>query len=191
MISVATVRAIALALPGVVEKKGSPIEFCVGNEVLARVDAKAKTVEIAGVPEAIAFGRVYKFQIETLLGKAWKERAPRDVVAARTSKSRSSGLTADKVRRFALALPNTRESSHFGGFPDFRVDGKIFATLDKEGTHSVLMGLTEARMNEIYSRGPRTYRIVGAGLRVLFETARVAAFKRLLHEAYEATRTRR
>ena len=33
----------------------------------------------------------------------------------------------DLVRRLALALPQTEESSHFGT-PDFRVRGRIFAT---------------------------------------------------------------
>ena len=37
-------------------------------------------------------------------------------------------MTPDDVRRLALALPETCESAHFGR-PDFRVRGKVFATL--------------------------------------------------------------
>ena len=37
-------------------------------------------------------------------------------------------MTADDFRRFALSHPDTLESSHMG-HPDFRVRGKIFATL--------------------------------------------------------------
>ncbi len=37
-------------------------------------------------------------------------------------------MTADDFRRFALSHPDTLESSHMG-HPDFRVHGKIFATL--------------------------------------------------------------
>lgn len=40
----------------------------------------------------------------------------------------SPGSAADLYRRLALALPGAVESSHIGG-PDFRVNGKIFATL--------------------------------------------------------------
>jgi hypothetical protein len=50
MITVATIRKIALALPGLVVKKGAPLEFRIGRKVLARVDIVAKTVKIAGVP---------------------------------------------------------------------------------------------------------------------------------------------
>ena len=37
-------------------------------------------------------------------------------------------MTADEFRRLALSLPETTEQSHMG-HPDFRVGGKIFATL--------------------------------------------------------------
>jgi hypothetical protein len=48
-------------------------------------------------------------------------------------------VTAAGFRRLALALPEAVEGSHFGN-PDFRVGGKIFATLSlqKEG-YGVLM----------------------------------------------------
>ena len=38
-------------------------------------------------------------------------------------------MTAADFRRIALSLPESTESSHMG-HPDFRVGGKIFATLD-------------------------------------------------------------
>lgn len=37
-------------------------------------------------------------------------------------------MTPEDFRRNALSLPETAEGSHFGN-PDFRVNGKIFATL--------------------------------------------------------------
>ena len=37
-------------------------------------------------------------------------------------------MTAEEFRRIALALPGTEEVGHMG-HPDFRVGGKIFATL--------------------------------------------------------------
>jgi len=37
-------------------------------------------------------------------------------------------MTADDFRRIALSLPGTEEGSHFGAM-DFRVGGRIFATL--------------------------------------------------------------
>ncbi len=37
-------------------------------------------------------------------------------------------MTAEEFRNLALSLPETREAAHMG-HPDFRVRGKIFATL--------------------------------------------------------------
>ena len=41
-------------------------------------------------------------------------------------------MTADDFRRLALELPETTQSAHMG-HPDFRVDGRIFATLTAAG----------------------------------------------------------
>jgi hypothetical protein len=41
---------------------------------------------------------------------------------------RSEVATTDTFRRIALSLPETSESAHMA-HPDFRVRGKIFATL--------------------------------------------------------------
>ena len=38
-------------------------------------------------------------------------------------------MTTDDFRRLALSFPDTQESAHMN-HPDFRVNGKIFATLD-------------------------------------------------------------
>jgi hypothetical protein len=38
-------------------------------------------------------------------------------------------MTADEFRKLALSFPDTSEESHMG-HPDFRVRGKIFATLN-------------------------------------------------------------
>jgi hypothetical protein len=41
-------------------------------------------------------------------------------------------MTADEFRRLALSLPEASEAEHMG-HPDFRVGGKIFATLGPDG----------------------------------------------------------
>ena len=46
-------------------------------------------------------------------------------------------ITPTQVRKLALALPETFESSHFAR-PDFRVHNKIFATLPGDGRTVVL-----------------------------------------------------
>ena len=42
------------------------------------------------------------------------------------------GVSVDGFRKLALALPETGESAHMG-HPDFRVHGRIFATLHPDG----------------------------------------------------------
>ena len=39
-------------------------------------------------------------------------------------------MTANEFRSLALTLPGAVESAHMG-HPDFRIDGRIFATLGK------------------------------------------------------------
>jgi hypothetical protein len=41
-------------------------------------------------------------------------------------------MTAEEFREMALSLPETSEAAHMG-HPDFRVGGKIFATISPAG----------------------------------------------------------
>ena len=50
-------------------------------------------------------------------------------------------MTADQFRAIALSLPDTAESSHMD-HPDFRVHGKIFATLGYPSREWGVVGLT-------------------------------------------------
>src|SRR5437667_9793363 len=50
-------------------------------------------------------------------------------------------MTADDFRQLALSLPETAESAHMN-HPDFRVKGKIFATLGPAGTDWGMVKLT-------------------------------------------------
>ncbi|HTV08231.1 MAG TPA: MmcQ/YjbR family DNA-binding protein [Candidatus Aquilonibacter sp.] len=45
-----------------------------------------------------------------------------------TGETKKAGESSAAYRRLALALPQAVESSHMGS-PDFRIDGRIFATL--------------------------------------------------------------
>jgi hypothetical protein len=77
-------------------------------------------------------------------------------------------VTAADFRRIALALPEAVEASHFGQ-PDFRVGGKIFATLalESEGYGVLLLtpeqqaGMVEDEP-EIFSPVPKGWGRMGA-----------------------------
>jgi|SRR6478672_11321768 hypothetical protein len=64
-------------------------------------------------------------------------------------------MTEDAYRRIALGLPEAVEAAHMG-HPDFRVNGRIFATIH----HSHLTGtvmLTPEQQKEFLERCPRAF----------------------------------
>lgn len=65
------------------------------------------------------------------------------------------GLCAADVRALALALPDTLEGAHMG-HSDFRVAGKIFATLVRDETVAVVM-LTPAQQAAVLRRAPAVF----------------------------------
>ena len=71
-------------------------------------------------------------------------------------------MTAAQFREIALSFPETVEASHMG-HPDFRVGGKIFATLGypNEG-HGVLL-LSPEEQRELISQHPEMFESVPGG----------------------------
>jgi len=64
-------------------------------------------------------------------------------------------MTLDEFRTLALALPEAIESAHFD-HPDFRVSGKIFATLQPEHGRAVVK-LPLDEMLSLTELDPRTF----------------------------------
>jgi hypothetical protein len=71
-------------------------------------------------------------------------------------------MDAEDFRRIALSLPGAEESSHMGA-PDFRVGGRIFATLasQKQGYGNLMLTLEHqaAFVNEL----PEVFRPIAGG----------------------------
>jgi hypothetical protein len=88
-------------------------------------------------------------------------------------------LTAAQFRRLALNLPSATESSHMN-HPDFRVAGKIFATLGPQETWGMVK-LTPQQQTEFIQNHPQAFEpISGAwgrrgATKVLLKTATKAA----------------
>jgi len=71
-------------------------------------------------------------------------------------------MTAAEFRRMALSLPDAIEASHMG-HPDFRVGGKIFATLGYP-RRAVGMGALTPEQQELFVRSePKTFTPVPGG----------------------------
>lgn len=57
-----------------------------------------------------------------------------------------SNMNADEFREIALSFPETEEKSHMN-HPDFRVGGKIFATLNEDQTSGMAKLTPEQQQN--------------------------------------------
>lgn len=71
-------------------------------------------------------------------------------------------MTEDEFRRIALSLPEATESAHMG-HPDFRVRGKIFATLGYDSTGWCMVKLTTEQQEAFVHMDSRTFAPVKGG----------------------------
>jgi hypothetical protein len=65
-------------------------------------------------------------------------------------------MTPAAFRKLALSLPNVVEQAHMG-HPDFRVDGKIFATLDYPRPGWAAVGLAPFDQDHFVRTHPRAF----------------------------------
>lgn len=99
-------------------------------------------------------------------------------------------MTAAEFRRLALSLPDAIEAAHMG-HPDFRVGGKIFATLGYPGRTFAMVALTPEQQELFVRTEPKTFTPVPGGwgrqgsTHVLLRTARTAAVREALTVAYD------
>jgi hypothetical protein len=71
-------------------------------------------------------------------------------------------VTVAVFRRMALALPEAVEEAHMG-HPDFRVNGKIFATLGYPDGQWAMVKLTPEQQTAFVESAPRTFAPVKGG----------------------------
>jgi hypothetical protein len=65
-------------------------------------------------------------------------------------------MTAEEFRTIALSLPETVEAAHMG-HPDFRVGGKIFATLSPPGQGWAMVKLTPEQQESFIQAEPKVF----------------------------------
>jgi hypothetical protein len=93
-------------------------------------------------------------------------------------------LTADAFRRMALSLPDVAEEAHMG-HPDFRVRGRIFATLGAPDEAWGMVKLTPEQQYAFVESAPEVFTPVkgGWGLRGATNVRLRAASARTLRPA--------
>ncbi len=97
-------------------------------------------------------------------------------------------MTSADFRKMALAMPDAVEKEHMD-HPDFRVEGRIFATLHKDGLWGVVM-LTPRQQAEFVKLAPNTF-VPASGAwgrkgctQVLLKRARKAALQKAIRLAW-------
>src|SRR5688500_19890303 len=76
--------------------------------------------------------------------------------------ARGVTVTTEEFRNLAMSLPEASESAHMG-HPDFRVRGKIFATLGRPDEGWGMVKLTPAQQADVVAREPRLFQPVPGG----------------------------
>jgi len=71
-------------------------------------------------------------------------------------------MTSDTFRRLALTMPETLEVGHMG-HPDFRVGGKIFATLGSPDERWAMVKLTPEQQEAFVAADPAVFAPVQGG----------------------------
>ena len=99
-------------------------------------------------------------------------------------------MTPADFRRIALSFPHAEESSHMGS-PDFRVGGRIFATLAHEAKGYGNLMLTLTQQAEFVAEAPEVFLPVAGGwgrngaTHIRLATADEATLTGALHAAYK------
>src|SRR5437870_12757941 len=70
-------------------------------------------------------------------------------------------MTADEFRALALELPGAVEDAHMG-HPDFRINGRIFATLGPKPDHAMVKLLLDAQQGYLDDHSAAFQPIAGA-----------------------------
>ncbi len=100
-------------------------------------------------------------------------------------------MTAAVFRRLARALPGVEEKSHMN-HPDFRVGGRIFATLDYPESGWAAVMLTREDQEFLVARNPQAFQPVKGkwgeqgATNIRLRPARVGPVREALRAAYEA-----
>src|SRR6476619_1558119 len=75
---------------------------------------------------------------------------------------RSNAMNADDFRRIALSLEGAEEGSHMGS-PDFRVGGRIFATLASQSQGYGNLALTPEQQADFVADQPDVFAPIAGG----------------------------
>lgn len=105
-------------------------------------------------------------------------------------------MTAKDFRRIALALPEAEERAHMN-HPDFRVGGKIFATLGYPDKNCAMVKLTPEQQHYFSKDHPKIFEPVNGtwgrrgATRVHLKTANKEVLRSAIEAAWRNTAPRR
>lgn len=104
-------------------------------------------------------------------------------------------MSPEAFRTVALSLPGSIEGSH-GGHPDFRVGGKVFASLWDDDLHGMVKLTPEQQLEyveahpEVFAPVKGTWGIRGC-TRVTLKAAKAPILRRAMRDAWRNTAPKR
>ena len=110
--------------------------------------------------------------------------------------AQAADVTENEFRRLALSLPEAEEREHMG-HPDFRVGGKIFATLGYPGKRWAMVRLTPDQQDLLVRGEPDVFAPIKGtwgrrgATNVRLESAKKASVRRALVAAWRNTAPKR
>jgi hypothetical protein len=108
---------------------------------------------------------------------------------SRHNAKEACAVTSNDFRRLALSFPEASESSHMG-HPDFRVGGKIFATLGYPEESWAMVKLAPVEQEMFVKAEPKVFAPVNGGwgrrgaTNVVLKSAKKATVRRALAPAW-------
>ena len=105
-------------------------------------------------------------------------------------------MTADDFRKLALSFPEAVESAHMH-HPDFRVCGKIFATLGYPDENSAVVKLTPDEQRDLVRGDPNVFQAVkgawgrGGSTSIHLSVAKIEIVREALGAAWRNTAPKR
>src|ERR1700737_2305858 len=114
--------------------------------------------------------------------------ATRDRIAKAAAADRTRDVTTEQFRRLALSFPETVEGQHMD-HPDFRVGGKIFATISRDPKWGMVK-LTLEQQEEFMRAEPKVFEPAagawgrGGATMVRLKTAKKITLRRAMAAAW-------
>ena len=135
----------------------------------------------------VQIAKISSKELGALIREAWAHNQPPPKAKVAKSRAVKKPATDADLRKFALALPDVEEKSHFGT-PDFRHHGHIFAQMSDKKNEAILK-LLPSHQEMLFEASPQAFKPEIWGkirwTRAILSKISAEDLKPLVREAYD------